>query len=51
MDINPMLDGKFCSAGSNGDLNIWEIPETFLEDVPQVKLKNNKRKQANLKKV
>ena len=34
MDVNPMLDGKFCTVGNSGNLSIWEIPDTFSEDVP-----------------
>lgn len=32
IDVNPMLDGHFCAVGSEGVINIYRIPEDFLEE-------------------
>ena len=49
-DFNPGLDGHICSAGSLGDLNIWKVPEDFLEnDESEVKTDKKKKKKTNAK--
>ena len=48
LDINPSLDGHFCSAGNKGELNIWKIPEDFLEEgYAEIKVKQKKKKLTN----
>lgn len=45
IDINPSLDGHFCSVGNSGTVKVWKIPETFLEDDHnEVKIKQKKKK-------
>lgn len=45
------MDGHICSAGSDGKLNIWRIPENFLEDDSHtaIKTQNKKKRKTNKK--
>ena len=52
LDINPNLDGHFCSVGSEGVVNIYKIPEDFLtEDYNEVSTVKKKKKKTNNKTV
>lgn len=49
--MNPNLDGHLCTAGSDGQLYIWKIPETFLQDetLNEVKTEKKKKRKTNTK--
>ena len=49
LDVNPSLNGYFCSVGNSGHINIWSIPEDFLEQPYNEVKKKQKKKQTSMK--
>ena len=49
LDVNPSLNGYFCSVGNSGSINVWKIPEDFLEQPYNEVKKKQKKKQTSMK--